>query len=467
MAETRPTAHSKRIPQVDKVLRHPILLARQKEIRHEVLAEVTRRRLADYRSDESNEELTLDEIATQIETRLQRLLAGSLRRVINGTGIILSTNLGRAPLPEAAIAKAHDVLSGYSNLELDMDSGKRGERTNAMEELLSVLTGCESAILLNNNAAAVMLAVNSLARDKEVIVSRSELIEIGGSFRLPDVIESAGGKLREVGTTNRTRISDYDNAISQRTGLLLKCHRSNFEITGFTEEVTTQALVELGQKKTIAVIEDLGSGALVDFSKLGMKYEPTVAEVITTGVDLVLFSADKLMGGSQAGIACGKKHYVKALRSNPIYRALRADKLSVALIEQVLVQYLKNDPQNHLPVMQMAISSLDHMKKRVESFIVQANKLSTSWQFEIAQTNSAFGGGTLPGQTLPSFGLAVRQNNSSAKRISADKLMGLLRQASTPVVAIIQDGNVVIDFRTISQQDEELLLQSLKDLPAL
>ena len=449
------------------MLRHPILLSLQEEFRREILAEMTRRVLADYRSDGNQNEVPdqIEDIAKEIRSRLMRLIAGNLTKVINGTGIILSTNLGRAPLPLAAVNKAIQILQGYSNLEVDLESGKRGERVSAIEELLSVLTKCEAAILVNNNAAAVMLTVTALAHQKEVVVSRGELIEIGGSFRLPDVIESAGASLKEVGTTNRTRIADYERAINDKTGILLKCHRSNFEISGFTEEANTSDLVALGAKHKIPIVEDLGSGALLDYSKLGMKYEPTVAEVLAHGVDLVMFSADKLMGGSQSGIICGKSRYIKTLRDNPMYRALRADKLSIALLEQVLCQYLRLTPEQHIPVMQMAITPAAEVKTRVDRFIETTN-LADCWKIASVPTRSAFGGGTLPGHTIESFGITITNDGTGKKNLSPDKLLSLLRKAPIPVIAMIQDGKVVIDFRTVQQQDERHLLNSLQSLPA-
>lgn len=457
-------AESKRIPQVDKMLRHPLIVSLQNEFRPEVLAEITRRVLANYRSPEG-ESLpdSLDEIAKAIQSRLTNLRSGSLRKIINGTGIILSTNLGRAPLPQAAVEKAREILLGYSNLEVNLKNGKRGERMTAIEELLSILTGCQSAIVVNNNAAAVMLAVTALANKKEVVISRGELIEIGGSFRLPDVIESAGGILREVGTTNRTRVADYQKAIDINTGMILKCHRSNFEISGFTEVAKTAELVALGKKHQIPVVEDLGSGALIDYSKIGMKYEPTVAEVIAEDVDLVMFSADKLMGGSQAGIICGKKEHVKVLRDHPIYRALRADKLTIAILEQVLSQYLHAAPEKYVAVMQMATEPASHVKARAESFVAKAQPQSC-YKLSVVATRSAFGGGTLPGQVLESFGITIASEEIERKKVSPDKLLATLRNASTPVIAIIQDNQVIIDFRTVQPHDEPVLLESITHL---
>ncbi|HEY9679949.1 MAG TPA: L-seryl-tRNA(Sec) selenium transferase [Drouetiella sp.] len=453
------TTDVKRIPQVDKVLRHPQLVALQSEFRRDVIAEVARRVLQSYRSQEKQIQFSesLDEVAIDIENRLKELVEGNLRKVINGTGIILSTNLGRAPLPEAAVKKASEILHGYANLEIDLDDGKRGERIETISELLALLTKCEAAIIVNNNAAAVVLAVRALAHEKEVIVSRGELIEIGGSFRLPDVIESAGASLKEVGTTNRTRASDFEKSISEKTGFLLKCHRSNFEITGFTESASTAELVAIGAKHNIPVIEDLGSGALVDYTKIGMKYEPTVAEVIQHGVDVVMFSGDKLMGGSQSGIICGKAKYIELLRKNPMYRALRADKLTIALLEQVLCQYLRPNPEKIVPVMRMALTAASELRDRVNNFI-HGTKINAQYQLEPIELSSAFGGGTLPGQTLESFGIAI----STTAKLTPDKLLKKLRKSSTPVIGIIHNDKVVIDFRTITLQEETLLRDSLQ-----
>lgn len=466
MDELQVKPGSKRIPQVDKMLRHPLLLSLQNEFRRDVLAEIVRRVLADYRSPDSENLPDEDSIAAEIQTRLNNLSVGNLRKVVNGTGVILSTNLGRAPLPKTAVDKISEILQGYSNLEVNLKNGKRGERATAVKELLSLLTNCQSAIIVNNNAAAVMLAVTALADQKEVIISRGELIEIGGSFRLPDVIESAGASLKEVGTTNRTRVADYQKAITEKTGMILKCHRSNFEITGFTEVAKTADLVAIGKKHQVPVVEDLGSGALIDYSKIGMKYEPTVAEVIDEGVDLVMFSADKLMGGSQAGIVCGKAEYVKLLRDHPMYRALRADKLTIAILEQVLCEYLRLAPENRINVMQMATKPASELKSRAEAFVKQA-KLANGYKLRVVETRSAFGGGTLPGHTLESFGITIEPDGtagSKGKKNSPDKLLALLRNARTPVIAIIQDDSVVIDFRTVQSHDESLLLESLESL---
>lgn len=470
MDQVSPQPGARRIPQVDRVLRHELVASLLNEYRREIVTAIVRQILADYRSQQcgameanADTEIDLGQIAQQVKEKLDQFSRGNLRKIVNGTGVILSTNLGRAPLPEVVSQKAAEVLQGYSNLEVELENGKRGERIDTISRLLALLTGCESAIVVNNNAAAVMLSVTALALKKEVIISRGELIEIGGSFRLPDVIESAGGILREVGTTNRTRSRDYEQAINENTGIILKCHRSNFEISGFTETAHTAELVDIGKKHAIAVIEDLGSGALIDYTSIGMKYEPTVPEVIEAGVDLVMFSGDKLMGGSQAGIICGKANLIKRLRDHPIYRALRADKLTIGILEQVLCQYLKISPEKHIAVMQMATETAFQLQRRVDSFIKRAEIQGVTWLSEIS-TRSAFGGGTLPGQTLESFGIALDLKTKNEKNWAPDKLLALLRKAPTPVIGIIQDNRAVIDFRTVQEHDEPFLLSSLQSL---
>jgi L-seryl-tRNA(Ser) seleniumtransferase len=458
MNEPQTIAGNKRWPQVDKILRHAKMMGRQKEIRREVLAQLTRKVLSDLRSSSTETSDDLESIVERIESELDRLLAGNLKKVINGTGIILSTNLGRAPLSASISQRLGQCLAGYCNLEVEMESGKRGERTAMVEEQLALLTGCQSALVVNNNAAAVMLAVNALAKGKEVVVSRGELIEIGGSFRLPDVIESAGGILKEVGATNRTRTSDYERAMSSATGLIMKCHRSNFEITGFTEEAPTDTLVALSREHGVPFIEDLGSGALVDLSAFNLKHEPTVPEVIAQDVDLVMFSGDKLMGGSQAGIICGRQDLIKRLRANPLYRAVRADKLTIGLLEQVLIQYMKPHPELHLPVLQMAVEGIESLSMRAGAFMAQAQERLGDCQLSLVSSSSTFGGGTLPGSDIESVSLSF---NLAKSKLSAAKFCALLRQAPIPVIAIIHDACVLIDFRTVSSLDEHFLLESL------
>jgi L-seryl-tRNA(Ser) seleniumtransferase len=378
--------------------------------------------------------------------------------VINGTGVILNTNLGRAPLAGEIVERLSRTLSGYCSLEFDLTSGKRGERTELLQDLLSVLIGSEAVVVVNNNAAAVMLAVSALAHGKEVVVSRGELIEIGGSFRLPDVIVAAGGILREVGSTNRTRAGDYKAAIGSNTGILLRCHRSNFEITGFTEQPSLPEVVKVAVDAGVALVEDLGSGAILEMAPLGLRDEPTVSAVLQSGADLVLFSGDKLLGGVQAGIVVGKRSLVEKLRKHPIYRAVRADKLIIATLEGVFAQYLAPSPENIVPALRMAIASRDGLKQRAQNFVASTKLMCL--RCRVVETTSTFGGGTLPGELLPSFGVEI----SPQAKVSADKLSRMLRTAENPIVAIVKEGQVTIDFRTVQPEEEPLLAMVLIEI---
>jgi L-seryl-tRNA(Ser) seleniumtransferase len=451
-------AAAQRPPQVDKVLRHPLLEEEQKRIARQHLAELTRRELACMRLEDGADLSDVDAVARRVVERARALARGGIRRVINGTGVILNTNLGRAPLAGEIVERLSNVLAGYCSLEFDLASGKRGERTEVLEELLSVLIGSEAVVVVNNNAAAVMLAVSALAHDKEVVVSRGELIEIGGSFRLPDVIVAAGGILHEVGSTNRTRAGDYKAAIGSKTGILLRCHRSNFEITGFTEQPTLPEVVKVAVDAGVPLVEDLGSGAILEMGPLGLRDEPTVSAVLLSGADLVLFSGDKLLGGVQAGIVVGKRALVERLRKHPIYRALRADKLIIATLEGVFAQYLAPSPQTIVPALRMAITTSECLKQRAQNFAA-ATKLRTL-RCGVVETTSTFGGGTLPGEQLPSYGVEIMPE----AKITADKLSRMLRSAENPVVAIVKEGKVTIDFRTVQAEEEPLLATVLTDI---
>ncbi len=449
------------IPAVDKVLRTPQLVAKEADIKRELLAELTRRELASIREELRAGTIksapSLEEIANNVASEADRLAQGALHRLINGTGVILSTNLGRAPIPHSVLSRMMEIGKGYSNLEIVLESGKRGERTEFISELLCLLTGSEYAIVVNNNASAVMLTVDALAKGKEVVVSRGELIEIGGSFRLPDVIVSAGGTLKEVGTTNRTRLKDYREAVNQNTGLILKCHRSNFEITGFTEEATLGELVELGKERGIPVAEDVGSGALFDISKLGLKKEPTIDLQIRAGANLVMFSGDKLLGGPQAGIIAGEKRYVEKLRKSPMYRALRADKLIIAIIESVLASYLHPAPEEIIPALKIASVPPEKLKERAERLVLQLEqKLNGSMKCNLVKTQSTLGGGSLPGQTLDSYGLELEKEKTSAEKLAKRLRSG--QRGLPPVIGIINDNRLIIDVRTVLAEDEKDLI---------
>jgi L-seryl-tRNA(Ser) seleniumtransferase len=445
-----------RVPQVDKVLRHPLLDGLQTKFRRDILTELVRQQLALLREDEpAAGQADEESIAAAVARQARWLLQPGLNKVINATGVVLNTNLGRAPLSTAALNDVVSVADGYCNLEIDLVTGKRGKRSERIVHLLKLLTGAESAVVVNNNAAAVLLCVNALARNREVVVSRGELVEIGGSFRLPDVIESAGSILREVGTTNRTRIADFKNAVNVNTGLLMRCHRSNFEIRGFTEEVTLADLVVLSKAVNVPVLEDLGSGVLVPLPA-GLKNEPTVREVVSTGCSLVSFSGDKLLGGPQAGMIVGQRDLIDKLSKHPLYRALRLDKVTLALLERTLVAYLSPQPEQHIPVLNMILKPVSDIKARAEEFARTICATTDKISCAVIETHAAAGGGSLPGEALPSYGVSL-----SAQKIKPNKLAELLRRSTTPVVAIVQNEKVVLDFRTIHAADQQLLLESV------
>ncbi|MBX9573651.1 MAG: L-seryl-tRNA(Sec) selenium transferase [Candidatus Obscuribacterales bacterium] len=444
-----------RLPQVDKVLRHPQILGCQERYQRAVVVKVVRSVLSGLR--EKGATATEDELAGKVVAELNALASPSMRKVINGTGVVLNTNLGRAPLSAEYLDSLKSVASGYCNLEYDLIAGKRGKRSSRIQQLLKILTGAESAIAVNNNAAALVLTVNCFALSKEVIVSRGELIEIGGSFRVPDVIESAGGVLREVGTTNKTRLSDYENAIGDRTGLVMRCHRSNFEVKGFTEQPDLRDLVKLCRRREIFFVEDLGSGALANMADFGLAEEPTVEDTLSADCDLVTFSGDKLLGGPQAGLIAGRKELVDRLASHPLYRALRLDKVSLFLLEQTLRSYLLNRPQDKLPTLALIAAGAEQIKLRVEGFVARANSNFDVLRVEMIQTLSAIGGGSMPGQEKASYGIRLRTTEASAHDLASS-----LRLLEIPVVALVREEETIIDFRTIQESEESDLLQALQ-----
>jgi L-seryl-tRNA(Ser) seleniumtransferase len=413
---------------------------------------------------ESGQSQSIDEnlIVGEVLSLADSLLAGSLQKVVNGTGIILSTNLGRAPLPESLVEKVSQLLTGYSSLEIQLEDGQRGERAAAVERLLCVLTGCEAAIVVNNCAAAVLLVMSALAHGKEVIVSRGELVEIGGSFRLPDVIIAGGAILREVGTTNRTRLSDFENAINENTALLLKCHRSNFEISGYTEDADSLELKKLGALRKIPFVEDLGSGALLDLTALGLKHEPTVQETLNYA-DLVMFSGDKLLGGSQAGLIVGKRELVERLRKHPIYRAIRLDKLNIALLESLLAEYLRPDVMQRLPAYQLAAITEGELAARAHVLVDRLNRRLENFHCSVTSAASAFGGGTTPGQTIASCGIKIGIAHGDT-HMSARQLANRLRANKPAILSLTTSDAITLDLRCVAAAEEEIIEAALAEI---
>ncbi len=456
------------LPSVDQLLRHETVRAMEKNFGHastlialRASVEVLRGRIAAGEIDsESSLRAAVNELLYETEGRLHTSLSYSLRPVINATGVILHTNLGRAPLSQAALLHVTEVAQSYSNLEFDLATGERGKRDVHVSQLLAKLLNLAqrdiSTIVVNNNAAAVLLALNSLADGGEVIVSRGELVEIGGSFRIPDVMAKSGAVLREVGTTNRTRIADYAAAITDRTRLILRVHRSNFQIVGFTEQPTLAELAELGRKGNIPVLEDLGSGDIFDLNQVAVRGEPTIADSLRAGVNLVTYSGDKLLGGPQAGLISGDPALVAKLRSNPLFRALRVDKMFYAALEATLLAYLRED-YDSIPTLRMMRLSLDELQYRVENIARQLRVSCSGLELEVVECQSVIGGGSAPGATLPSRALALKSTTASA-----DSVLTRLRAWQTPIVARVEDDRVLLDLRTVGPGDDAKLVAAIE-----
>jgi len=399
-------------------------------------------------------------LLAEVQALLGRRTAATLTRAVNATGIIVHTNLGRAPLSARARAAMVEAARGYSTLEVDADSGRRGTRHRHLEPLLVRVTGAQSAIAVNNNAAAVLLALSALGKGKEVIVSRGELVEIGGSFRLPEVMAQSGAALVEVGTTNRTYAKDYERALTANTGLILKVHRSNFVMDGFVHEASIDDLVDLGRRHGIPLMFDAGSGCLVDFRTRGLPYEPTVPDVIRAGCDIVTFSGDKLLGGPQAGIIVGQATLLERIRSHPLARAVRIDKLDIAALAATLQSYL--DPQkvwDEIPVLRMLTVAPDSLRAAAEDMKRQLSSvLPAEWQIDVVATVAEVGGGSLPEAHLPSFGVEIRSS------LSPNRLDAFLRAHQPPVFGRIREDALLLDVRTLLPGDDDIVVEVLARL---
>jgi L-seryl-tRNA(Ser) seleniumtransferase len=416
-----------------------------------------RQEISSGRISAAGVDLAISGLSDAVGRQLVRALQYSLRPVINATGVVLHTNLGRAPISSAALERIARTAGGYTNLEFDVASGERGRRDLHTDRLFAKLLSQQTAIstvVVNNCAAAVLLALNSLAEGGEVIVSRGELVEIGGGFRVPEVMAKAGAVLREVGTTNRTRIADYEKAITDKTRILLRVHRSNFEMVGFTEQPTLDELVALGRKHKIPVVEDLGNGALVDLRSLGIEGESGVAESLRAGVDVVAYSGDKLLGGPQAGMLSGRPEAIARIRANPLFRALRVDKFTYAALEATLMAYIKQD-HNAIPAIRMLRLTSDEIRARAEA-VKSSVGIVAALKAEIVQGESVIGGGTAPSATLATALLAV-----SHQTMNADLFAARLRAVEPPIVARIEDGRVLLDLRTVFPEQDAAIAQAL------
>ena len=454
------------LPSVNQLLESPQLKKMVETVNHNVVVEGVRSFLDDLREQISAaaEEVvvpTPTELADKIAVWLTKEEQPYLCPVINGTGIILHTGLGRSPLALSAVAAVQQISAGYASVEVDLKTGERGQRVKSVERLLRELTGAEAAVVVNNNAAATMLTLSALAVGKQVIVSRGELIEIGGSYRLPDVMECSGAKLREVGTTNKTHLADYASAINVETGAILKVHPSNFEIVGFIATVTTKQLAPLAAKHGLPLIDDIGSGALVDFSKYGLANEPIASDSIRSGADVVLFSGDKLLGGPQCGIIVGKRKYIDLILKNSLMRALRVDKMTLAALAETLRLYRNLEiAEQEVPVLRMLSMPIENLKLRASKISQQISYLPGIGSCEVIEEQSMLGGGSLPTQKIPTWCVAI-----TVAEGSIDQLAHRLRLSSPALIGRVSKNRLLLDLRTIfPSQDSAVvgIFESLK-----
>lgn len=406
-------------------------------------------------------ELEFGTLLAGIKKKIRELHQPRFRKIINGTGVIIHTNLGRSILPGDTLSRLSETAGNYSNLEFDLTSGKRGSRYALVEDLLCELTGAEAALVVNNNAAAVLIALDTLARTKEVIVSRGQLVEIGGSFRIPDVMARSGARLVEVGATNRTHLKDYRNAITSETALLLKVHTSNYCIIGFTGEVSNHELVELGKQHRLPVMKDLGSGCLVDLSRYGLKKEPTVQEVVASGMDVITFSGDKLLGGPQAGIILGNREIIGRIQKNPLNRAMRIDKFTLSALESILRLY--RDPQSvfeRVPTLQMISAPIEIIQHKADELAgVLLKSISTCCTVQVDEVMSRVGGGAMPEQNLPSRAVVLRP-----LAMKLNLLEKRLRKLDIPIIGRVENDRLIFDMRTVRSDELHLIAQGLQHI---
>ena len=451
----------RQIPKVDELLRHPRLASLS--CQHTILTETVREVIDSLRQAIlAGEEPSIqpDSLCDEVERLVQKKTTMNLRPVINATGIVLHTNLGRAKLSTAAVQAIQSVAQDYNTLEYNLEKGSRGSRYSHVEQLISKLTGAEDAMVVNNNAAAVMLVLSTMARGKEVVTSRGELVEIGGAFRVPEIMSQSGGTLVEVGTTNKTHPSDYVRAVTENTGAFLKVHTSNFKIVGFSEEVSLEEMVRLGHERNIPVIYDLGSGAMVRLEDYGILDEPNVLDAMKSGADIISFSGDKLLGGPQAGIIIGRREYIEAMKKNPLTRAFRIDKLTLAALEATLREY--QDPaqaiQNN-PTLRMITATMETLVPKGEQLLAELQRTCDgSYTVELTEDFGQVGGGSVPTQMIRSSVVAVEPT-----LVSPDVLEQRLRRSSLPIIARISKDRLLLDVRTIEEHHFSYIAESIRD----
>ena len=454
------------IPKVDVLLENSDIVTLIENHHRDVVVDVIREEIDKLRNfikendDVNLIETKINNLIENIKISTEKVYSYNIKKVINGTGTILHTNLGRAIISKKHADYLSEVVTSYSNLEYNLEEGKRGERYSHFEKLICKITGAEAAMAVNNNAAAVMLVLSSMAAEKEVIVSRGELVEVGGKFRIPDVMKSSNAHLVEIGTTNKTHLEDYEDAISENTGAFLKVHTSNFKILGFTESVSIEELCKLGREKDIPVIEDIGSGVLVDLSKYGLEYEPTVQDSIKAGVDVVSFSGDKLLGGPQAGIIVGKKKYIDKMKKNPLTRAFRIDKFTATILEMIFHEYLnEEDAIKNIPVLSLITKDLKEIEKNANALFNKIENLENVADINVEDTFSQIGGGSLPAERIKSKSVTIMPKN-----ISTQSLEAKLRAGKNPVVGRISEEKLILDMRTVLEDEIDILAQKLIDI---
>lgn len=451
----------RKLPKIDELLKLQSVNKLIEENSRTIVLESLREAIEFYRNgilkgnvDSLNTEQVLDFAVHTLESKNKM----HLERVINATGTVIHTNLGRSLLGKKAIENVITVAGSYNNLEYDIESGKRGSRYSHIEEIIKNVTGAEAAMVVNNNAAAIMLVLDTLAKEKEVIVSRGELVEIGGSFRIPEVMKFSGAKLVEIGTTNRTHLYDYENNIRENTGVLLKVHTSNFKVLGFTEGVSLEQLVELGEKHEIPVVEDIGSGVLIDFGKYGFTYEPTVQNSIKKGIDVVTFSGDKMLGGPQAGIIVGKKKYIDRMKKNQLTRALRVDKMTLAALEGTLKYYIdEKEAIDNIPSLNMILMPKEEVKKKCILLKRKLQSKTKDFKFYIDKGESMVGGGSMPTEKIETYVVKV-----TSEKFSPEDMERKLRLGETPLIARVYNDELVLDGRTLFKEDFDEIVQCFK-----
>lgn len=456
----------RKLPRIDYLLNHKDLKEYGEKIDYYTFSNSIKKGVEFFRLEILEGKISLakefeeKDIINKIKEILKKDTDYNLKKVINGTGVIIHTNLGRSIISKDICSHAFDIMSSYSNLEYDIEIGKRSTRTSHLENLICEITGAESALVVNNNAAAVVLLLNEFAKGKETIISRGELVEIGGSFRIPEIMKFAGTSLIEVGTTNKTYISDYEEAITENTSVLMKVHTSNYKINGFTHEAKREEIKNLANNKNLVSIEDLGSGVLIDLSKYGIKKETTVQEVIKSGIDLVTFSGDKLLGGCQAGIIVGKKNLIDRLKKNQYLRTVRVDKITIAILENIFkIYHTEKEAIEKIPTLKYITENIEETRRRAEELSLILNKENI--KNNIIETEASVGGGSLPEETIKSFGIEFNLS------LPSHEIEKKLRMATTPIIGRITKDKYILDMKTIEEDDilylSKIIISTLKD----